>query len=527
MQTVAVIGAGPAGLAAARFLKSEGLAPTIFERGEAIGGQWSGDPACSAAWPELHTNTSRALTVFSDLPHAPDTPLYPSFRHMRDYLRRYAEMFDLMPCIRLRTRVLRIAREINGAGWTVACETHGDGVQVQRFDQVMVASGRCSQPWMPEVPGMMTFAGARAISHSFDYKGPERFRGQRVLVAGSSISAVEIASDLALGGAAGVVASVRRQRYIYPKIVAGMPSDQQLVTRYETYCQQSLAPELISGRFKDYVIGAGGLPERYGALPAADDIAAAGVTMSQAFLPLVAEGRIRVKPWIESIDGRFVRFADGSVDQFDAIVFCTGYQLHLPFFDADLQRVLGIDDHHIELYGHTFHPDLPGLAVLGMMDLRGTIFPVLELQARWAAYVASGARPLPPPDRMRGVLERIRALGYRPKTVAGNHAMLLFAREAGVDTPLDQRLELARALLFGPMSAISFRLCGRDSLPHAAQRVIDDARALGMAPCAGFTPAERERLRELADARRDERFSRFVDSVCGQVREADEHGAAA
>ena len=68
MTEVAIIGAGPAGLAAARYLASEGFEPILFEQGAAIGGQWSGDRAHSGVWPSMRTNTSRILTAFSDLP---------------------------------------------------------------------------------------------------------------------------------------------------------------------------------------------------------------------------------------------------------------------------------------------------------------------------------------------------------------------------------------------------------------------------------------------------------------------------
>src|SRR5438876_11034030 len=105
MQTVAIIGAGPAGLSAARWLKREGFEPVIFEKGKRLGGQWSGDPQCSGVWPTLHTNTYRDMTEFSDLPHAPGTPLYPSNQAMRAYLTRYAEQFDLISRLRLRTRI--------------------------------------------------------------------------------------------------------------------------------------------------------------------------------------------------------------------------------------------------------------------------------------------------------------------------------------------------------------------------------------------------------------------------------------
>ena len=67
METVAVIGAGPGGLVAARWLLSQGFEPTIFEQGPKLGGQWTGLVGRSGVWPAMHTNTSRVMTAFSDL----------------------------------------------------------------------------------------------------------------------------------------------------------------------------------------------------------------------------------------------------------------------------------------------------------------------------------------------------------------------------------------------------------------------------------------------------------------------------
>jgi cation diffusion facilitator CzcD-associated flavoprotein CzcO len=75
MRTVAVIAAG---IAAARYLKSEGFEPVIFEQGERIGGQWGGDLGHSGVWPAMRTNTSLIMTAFSDLPHNTDPPTYPT-----------------------------------------------------------------------------------------------------------------------------------------------------------------------------------------------------------------------------------------------------------------------------------------------------------------------------------------------------------------------------------------------------------------------------------------------------------------
>lgn len=106
MQNVAVIGAGPGGLAAARYLKSEGLEPVLFEQGERIGGQWSADPGHSGVWPAMRTNTSRIMTAFSDLPHDANSPTYPTNEAMGEYLQRYAEQFDLIRHIRFKTPVV-------------------------------------------------------------------------------------------------------------------------------------------------------------------------------------------------------------------------------------------------------------------------------------------------------------------------------------------------------------------------------------------------------------------------------------
>jgi dimethylaniline monooxygenase (N-oxide forming) len=109
-----------------------------------------------------------------------------------------------------------------------------------------------------------------------------------------------------------------------------------------------------------------GSPEQFGAFEPAGDFATVGRALSQHYLPLVAEGRIVVKPWIDKIAGQIVQFADGSSEEFDAIVFGTGFDLSLPFLSPEIMRSLDLDAKHIDLYKNTFHPDWPGLAFVGL-----------------------------------------------------------------------------------------------------------------------------------------------------------------
>jgi dimethylaniline monooxygenase (N-oxide forming) len=235
--------------------------------------------------------------------------------------------------------------------------------------------------------------------------------------------------------------------------------------------------------------------------------------LSQHFLPLVAEGRIVVKPWLRRIEGPRVEFSDESSEDFDAIILGTGFELSLPFLSAPICRTLQLDAQDAELYHFTFHPDLAGLAFLGFWEQTGPYFPPLELQARWITYAWSGLRPLPPPDRMQAAMA-----AHTPRRDGSHlqamHVMALrFARQAGVEPELSQWPPLARALLYGPLSAVSFRLTGPDRLPEAAERLQAEARAVGTVVSPEFSREQVAQLQALAAAREDAGFTGFVDRI--------------
>ena len=504
---MAVIGAGPGGLATARYLRSEGLEPIIFEQGERIGGQWSADASHSGVWPGMRTNTSRIMTSFSDLPHNADSPIYPTNEAMGEYLQRYAALFDLTSRVRLKTPVRELRRDANSA-WIVRTDA-GE----ERFEHVVVATGRYHKPAIPDVPGLQSFSGAGGVSHAFSYKRPEDYRGLRVLVAGCSISSLEIASDLATLGAARVVVTNRKQRYVLPKIVTGVPLDHVAFTRFFALAAESFPLAAVGAQLKQFVLDAAGSPEQFGAPKPADNIFEANITQNQFFLPLVAEGRITVKPWIDSVDGKTVRFSDGSAEIFDAILFGTGYDLHLPFLSEDVRRTLDADAHHLDLHKFTFHPELPGLAFVGLFELVGPYYPVLELQARWVAYTLSGAQAAPSKDELEAGIAAYRARRGGPQSLPNHAAALLFSRAAGVEPELERWPDLARPLMFGPLTPMSFRMSGRDSLPDAPQRFAAEVRAFGCMPSNELTPRHIGQLQALANSRGDEAFSRYVEAV--------------
>src|ERR1700757_5486652 len=121
LHRVAIIGSGPGGLVAARYLKHHGFEPVIFEQGDQVGGQWDVRSPYSGVWPSMVTNTSRFLTCFSDLAPETDCPIFPSNHEILAYLKRYAQRFDIDSHIRYRTGVELIERNPNGEGWVILC----------------------------------------------------------------------------------------------------------------------------------------------------------------------------------------------------------------------------------------------------------------------------------------------------------------------------------------------------------------------------------------------------------------------
>jgi dimethylaniline monooxygenase (N-oxide forming) len=484
---VAVIGGGPAGLVVAHWLKRYGLDPCVFEAADALGGQWNPRSPGSATWAGMRTNTSRTMSCFSDLPHDPAVAVFPARGDMQAYLERYAATFDLIRHIRFGARIDGIARD--GAGWRVASRTQ-DGGDAETFSRIVVATGAEGVPLIPRIAGLERFTGAIGVLHSRHYDGVERFRGRRVVVAGCSISALEIASDLAFGGAAEVIVSNRRQRYVLPKLIGGVPTDNVMFTRAAALAEAALPPEALAAQIKAQIVRAGGDPVPHGG-PAPDaNPFVAGLTQAQHFLPAVAEGRIAIRPWIERVDGSEVRFADGSSAEPDAMIFGTGYAPAFDCLAADVAALLGAEKDGLDLCGHSFHPDLPGLAFVGLYNVVGPKLPVLELQARWVAAILAGRAETPSPGQMRAemAVARDHRLTGRQPTLHG--LALDFAGRLGVDPDPANWPGLARTLLFGPLTPSVFRLEGPDRDVGAAERVRAEAATFGAITTPDFTADE-------------------------------------
>lgn len=444
-----MIGAGPGGLVSAKHAIEAGFDVTVLEASGDLGGQWNTAAAHSGIWPGMRTNTSRAMTAFSDFPAPQSHDLHPFAEQIHDYLRSYADAFGVTDRIRFDTRVNDVRPE-----WWV------DG---EPFDAVIVASGRFRDPVLPD--GLAGFTGE--LLHAFDYPGADHFRGRRVLVYGNGVSGHEIASDIAT--VTNVVSAFRKPRYVLRKNVAGVSSDWQWYTHIGALRRAAMPPAAYGALLRERVLQVAGNPADFGAPEPSADFLVAGHSLCQDYLDQVRAGVIRCRPAIVAASGDQVTFADGSTERFDAIVCATGYRLDIPYLATELWSVLGPD---LRLHLRTMHPDLPFFGVVGQFALQGPYFPLLELQARWIVGTWSGAGP-----ELDDAAARASITAPTPAIDSHNVLAVGLAEAAGVAPDVRARPHLAEALLFGPMLPPRYRLDGPGALPDAAATFLDQLTA--------------------------------------------------
>lgn len=189
---VAVIGAGPGGLAAAAMIKKAGMRPVVFERAQAAGASWRNH------YDRLHLHTIRRFSDLPDLPFPKDEGKWVSRNGVVRHLEKYVEHFGLD----LRTGIDVQRIDPAEGGWQL--ETSKGPVHAWA---VVVATGYNRIPIEPDWPGRDSFQGEFVLAA--DYRNPAPYRDKDVLVVGPGNSGGEIATDLAEGGADKVWLSYR------------------------------------------------------------------------------------------------------------------------------------------------------------------------------------------------------------------------------------------------------------------------------------------------------------------------------
>ena len=342
-----VIGAGPAGLAAAAMLGREGVEALVVER-DSVGASWR------TFYDRLHLHTIRWLSGLPGLPIDRREGRWVSREGVIAYLERYVRYHRLN--IRAPVEVRRLDRE-NG-GWLVYTV---QGPIAARY--VVVATGFNRDPYLPEWPGLDTFTGE--LIHSIDYRNPAPYRGKDVLVVGTGNSGAEIAVDLVTGGVRTVMISVRTPPNILHRDVAGFPS--QVVGLLAKRLPVSVADRvsLVMQRLSVGDLSRYGLP-----LPEVGVVTRVNQDsvpiLDVGLIRLLKERRVEVVPAVEGFDGADVALAGGRRVRPEAVIAATGFRRGLEPLVGQF-GLIGPGGRPV-VHGPQTHPNAPTLFFIGFTN---------------------------------------------------------------------------------------------------------------------------------------------------------------
>jgi cation diffusion facilitator CzcD-associated flavoprotein CzcO len=389
-----VIGAGPCGLTAAKNLLQQGIACDLLERENDLGGNWNIANRNSSVYASTHLISSKSLTEFVDFPMPRHFPHYPNHRQVLEYLRSYAEHFQLERCLQLGTTVDRA--EPATVGWQV--QVAGES-QPRSYAGLIVANGHHWDPFLPQFPG--TFTGR--ILHAHDYKSCAQLHQQRVLVIGAGNSGCDIAAE-AGDHAAATFLSLRRGYHFLPKFVRGLPID----LRGERLHAWGLPLWLRRWIGALTIRLTTGTPEQYG-LPRPDHrLFETHPIVNSQLLYQLGHGKISVKPNVQELAGTEVVFSDGSRETVDLLIYATGYKLSFPFLDASW---IVAPSGELKLYLNAFHPQRDDLFVAGLIQPDSGIWGLADLQCRLTAKYLRALREAPASVSW---FQKLKAQGHAP-----------------------------------------------------------------------------------------------------------------
>jgi len=386
-KTVCLIGAGSSGIAAAKTLKQNEISFDCFEKGSQIGGNWrfNNDNGMSSAYRSLHINTNRMIMAYSDYPMPAEYPMFPHHSHIINYFDDYVNHFGIREDIQFNTEVKEVTRNDDG---TYTVET-SNGKYL--YDNVIIANGHHWNPRFPEPAFTGNFTGQ--ILHSHFYKEVEQLKNKDILVVGIGNSAVDIASEAARTYSGKVVISTRSGANIVPNWLWSIPFDSlanSLTSKLPIAIQRlflSTALRLARGKQEDF-----GVPKPKRPLLSEHP------TLSQDLLNLSGRGSIKFKPNIKEFRGKTVVFEDGTEQDFDMIIYATGYKVTFPFLKDQSFNVSETND--FRLYKKVIHPDFQGLFFLALIQPLGAIMPLAEVQSQWIAKILKGETKLPNKEAM-------------------------------------------------------------------------------------------------------------------------------
>ena len=289
---IVVIGAGQAGLSSAYHLQRLGLVPgvdfLVLDQSPQPGGAWQ------FRWPSLTLTTVNRI---HDLPgmqfgEAVDTSAgeLKAADAVPRYYAAYEQAFGL--------KVVRPAtvKVVCDRGERLRVETDRAGMFSARG--LINATGTWTSPYIPDYPGRDIFRGRQL--HTRDYRTADEFAGQHVVIVGAGISAIQLLDE-----------------------ISQVTSTTWTTRREPEFSDAEFTPE--AGRAAVALV-----EERVRqGLPPTSVVSVTGLPVTPRIRAMRERGALERLPMFSEITAHGVRWADGTEQRADVILWCTGFRSSL------------------------------------------------------------------------------------------------------------------------------------------------------------------------------------------------------
>jgi hypothetical protein len=371
---VVIIGAGTSGLSTAVALADCGIKPVVIDRAEQVGSSWRN------RYDRLRLNTGKQFSHLPNRPYPKGTPTYPTRDQVIAHLEQHAAESSID--VQLGCSAERI--DTTDEGWRV---TTSSGVI--DTTQVVVATGYDHEPFIPEWPGREDWAGD--LVHSSRYANPSPYVERKVLVVGAGSSGMEIAFDLASGGAAKVWLAVRTPPNIMlRKGPGGLPGDVIAIPLQNAPIRLADTIARLGRRMAIGDLNKFGLPiPEEGIFARSARLGVAPAILDDEVIAAIRDGSIEIVRGVESVNLQTVTLEDGLRISPDAILCATGFRRGLTKLAGHLEV---LDERgRPTATGET--PAAAGLRFIGFVPRAAQIGYAAKQARRAAKAIAKELRP--------------------------------------------------------------------------------------------------------------------------------------
>ncbi|OBK17585.1 flavin-containing monooxygenase [Mycobacterium asiaticum] len=335
--SVAIIGAGFAGIGAAIRLKDQGITDfVIFERDTRVGGTWRDN-----TYPGAACDIPSRLYSFSFAPNPDWSRTYSGSAEILQYIDGMVESRGIEAHIRFTHNVTGVVYDEDAGEWTVNLADR----EPVRARTVIVASGPLSNASFPDLPGIDTYEGHKIHSARWDHDYD--FTGKKVAVIGTGASGVQIIPEL-VRVAQSVKVFQRTPGWVLPKAngeVSGwvkrlhrqVPLVRKLARSAWYWGHESVALGVVWDTPFTRLVEAVSLanlrvqvrdPWLRRQLTPDFSAGCKRLLMTSDYYPALQAENCKLVTWpIARLSPRGIRTVEGIEHQFDAIVFATGFDV--------------------------------------------------------------------------------------------------------------------------------------------------------------------------------------------------------